>query len=151
MGPRPHPGAWGRGPILAPAVAESGYHRHMAGLDELLTLERDATVLALRTLPGQGTFRFHEADYDADEDRLRLVAGPDAAGYTELTPEGHLLRVTVPDHRIRSLELVGVRRALATHGRVTVTLAPDQVATLFADDIAHLLTARPRGGRFSRS
>ena len=126
---------------------------HDQPMPTILTLEREDAVVALWTVPETGSFRFDFAEYDEASDRLRLTSGPPAAAWTERTPEGHMMRVSVPDGRINELVLVEVRRRLMRDGRIEVTLGPGQHASLGVEDVAHLLTRRAseRTGRFARS
>lgn len=120
-------------------------------LDATLTIQeplRGQPPLVLGLADGAGSLTFDSADYEESADRLFLAAGPPCAASMELTPEGHLLRISAPDGALCGLVLTGVRRRLSGEGCVAVTLGPGQHAVLDAGDVAHLLTGRRRTGRF---
>jgi hypothetical protein len=122
-------------------------------LADLLQLPLPTPALVLKAWPGGERYVFDDAEYDADEDRLRLTAGPPTVAAAELTPEGHVVRVAMPDGRLCGLVLVDVHDRLERFGHLEVTLGPRQFVTLAIDDLAGLLTcaAARRSHRFARA
>jgi hypothetical protein len=122
-------------------------------LAPLLALPEPAPALVIETWPDGDAFTFDDAEYDAATDRLRLTLGPITAASAELTPEGHIVRVAVPDGYLCGLVLTDVHSRLERFGHIEVTLGPRQFASLDIDHLAGLLTRATsrRVRRFERA
>ncbi len=118
-----------------------------------LQLPLPRPALVLEAWPGGDVYAFDDAEYDADNDRLRLTSGPPTAAAAELTPEGHVVRIAMPDGWLCGLVLTDVHDRLERFGHVEVTLGPRQFVTLGIDDLAGLLTRATarRSHRFARA
>lgn len=101
--------------------------------------------LVLRAAGGSGTLGFDRAEYDERQDRLRLSRRPVCAASTELTPEGHVLRVSAPDGVVCDVVLTDVRRRLVRDGCVEVTFDPHLRAVLDPDEVERLVAAGAGG------
>ena len=114
---------------------------------------RDEVHLTLEVWPDGSRYRFDRCSYDEATDRLQLTYGPPGAASVHVTPEGHLMRVSVPDNVLCGLVVTEVRARLARDGRISITLGPLQLATLGAADVAELLTrgVPRRTNRFART
>lgn len=109
--------------------------------------------IAIEVWPDGTRYRFDRCEYDERTDRLRLSFGGPTATTLEMTPEGHFLRIAVPDPVLVGLVITDVRHRLARDGRINITFGPLELATLTAADVAQLLT-RPvarRTNRFARA
>jgi hypothetical protein len=125
-----------------------------SSLATLLIPPRSDSALEFWTWPRGDRFAFDDAEYDETSDRLRLTCGPPTVASAELTPEGHVVRVSALDGDICGLVLVDVHDRLERHGRLSVTLGPNQHVTLSAEDIVSLISravVRQRTRRFSRA
>jgi hypothetical protein len=118
-------------------------------LEDLLQLPLPEPPIVIETWPDGERFTFDDAEYDADTDRLRLIAGPPSAANVELTPEGHIVHSSIPDRRFSGLVLTRVADRLERFGQVDVTLGPTQYVALRIDDLAMLMT-RARARRVRR-
>jgi hypothetical protein len=125
----------------------------METLADLLQLPLPGPALVIEAWPGGERYVFEDAEYDADSDRLRLTTGPPTAAAAELTAEGHIVRIAMPDGWLCGLVLTDVHDRLERFGHVDVTLGPRQFASLCIDDLAGLLTraAARRSRRFARA
>ena len=122
-------------------------------LAELLQLPLPRPALVIECWPGGDRYAFDDAEYDAETDRLRLTSGPPTAASAELTPEGHVLRIAMPDGYVCGLVLTDVHDRLERFGHVDVSLGPTQFVSLNIDDLAGLLTRATarRSRRFARA
>ncbi len=99
-------------------------------------------VLALTSWPSGHRYWFDQADYDAVRDRLHLTCGPASAASACMTPEGHVVRTAVPGGYLCGLVVNDLRRRLARHGRVTLTLGDLERLSLSVEDVAEALSTR---------
>lgn len=99
-------------------------------------------VLALTSWPSGHRYWFDRADYDASEDRLHLTSGPATAASAYMTPEGHVVRTAAPGGYLCGLTVNDLRRRLARHGRITLTMGDLERLSLSVEDVAEALSAR---------
>ena len=104
-------------------------------------------VLSVQTWPGCDRYWFEHGDYDEPADTLLLTYGPPTATSAYMTPEGHVVRTAVPGGYVCGLVVNDLRRRLARHGRVSLTLRDLERVELSLEDVAAALTGerRPRG------
>ena len=86
-----------------------------------------------------GSVTFDYADYDADNDVLRLSVGEPRGGECEETPELHVIRYAPGTYDILGLTMFNPRRILERDGNLTVTI-PEQ-AKASAEDLAPAFAA----------
>jgi hypothetical protein len=103
---------------------------------------QSSAVVSVKSWPGNARYWFDHADYDRATDRLHLTCGPPTAAAAYPTPEGHVVRVAEPAGYVCGLVLTDLRRRLARHGRVVVTLQTLERLSLSVEDVAEALTAR---------
>jgi hypothetical protein len=108
---------------------------------QALAFESSA-VVAVKSWPGNARYWFDHADYDQATDRLQLTCGPATAAAAYVTPEGHVVRVAEPGGYVCGLVLTDLRRRLARHGRVVLTLQTLERLSFSVEDVAEALTAR---------
>jgi hypothetical protein len=86
-----------------------------------------------------GSVTFDYADYDADNDVLRLSVGEPNGGECEDTPEGHVLRYAYGTYDLLGLTVFNPRRLIERDGHLTVTLP--QTSKMSAEDLAAAFAA----------
>jgi hypothetical protein len=86
-----------------------------------------------------GSVTFDYADYDADNDVLRLSIGEPNGGECEDTPEGHVLRYAYGTYDLLGLTVHGPRQIIERDGHLTVTLP--QTSKMSAEDLASAFAA----------
>ena len=79
-----------------------------------------------------GSVTFDRADYDADNDVLRLSIGEPNGGECEETPEMHVVCYAPGTYDIRALTIFNTRARIERDGHLTVTL-PEAIETTAAD------------------
>ena len=99
-------------------------------------------VLSVTSWPSGHRYWFDHADYDAASDRLHLTCGPATAASAYMTPEGHVVRTAAPGGYVCGLTVNDLRRRLARHGRVALTLGDLERLSLSVQDVAEALSAR---------
>ena len=97
-------------------------------------------VLSVQTWPGCERYWFDEATYDDVDDRLALTYGPVSAASAYMTPEGHVVRTAEPEGYLCGLVVHDLRRRLARHGSITITLGNLERLTLTVENVAAALT-----------
>lgn len=68
-----------------------------------------------------GDWDFEHASYDRDADVLYLCIKEPKPGFSEETPEGHVLRFT-KGGKFNGITLIGVRKAFTSEGKLDITL-----------------------------
>ena len=101
-----------------------------------------SAVLALTSWPSGHRYWFDHATYDAAADRLHLTSGPPTAASACMTPEGHVVRTAAPGDYVCGLVINDLRRRLARHGRITLTLGDLERLSLSVQDVAEAISAR---------
>jgi hypothetical protein len=85
-----------------------------------------------------GSTTFNYADYDADNDVLRLSIDWPNGGECEDTPEGHVLCYAYGTYDLLGLTIHGPKQSIERDGHLTVTLpersemSPEDLAPAFA-------------------
>jgi predicted RNA polymerase sigma factor len=86
-----------------------------------------------------GSVTFGHADYDADNDVLRLSVGEPNGGECEETPEMHVVRYAAGTDDILGLTIFNARARIEQDGHLAVTLP--ETSKMSAEDLASAFAA----------
>ena len=86
-----------------------------------------------------GSVSFDHADYDTDNDVLRLSVGEPNGGECEETAEMHVVRFAPGTDDILGLTIFNARARIENDGHLTVTLP--QTSKMSAEDLASAFAA----------